>query len=190
MIKLNKYIFAGFIAKDFNNCVDKGVFPDDLKHADVTPIHKKKDKSDKTNYRPVSILSNISKIYEKLIYNQLYDYFDDILSRKKQSTQHCLLVMLEKFKESVDKGNEFDALLTNLSKVFDCINHKLLIAKLFWYGVSPSSLDLIFSYLLNRTQRVKIKVSYSDKSTIEYGVPQGLIIGQLLFNIDLIDLFF
>ena len=190
MIKLNKYIFAGFIAKDFNNCVDKGVFPDDLKHADVTPIHKKKDKSDKTNYRPVSILSNISKIYEKLIYNQLYDYFDDILSRKRQTTQHCLLVMLEKFKESVDKGNEFDALLTNLSKAFDCINHKLLIAKLFWYGVSPSSLDLIFSYLLNRTQRVKIKVSYSDKSFIEYGVPQGLIIGQLLLNIDLIDLFF
>ena len=73
VIKMYKYIFAGFIAKDFNNCVDKCVFPNDVKHADVTPIHKKKDKSDKTNYRPVSILPNISKIYEKLIYNQLYD---------------------------------------------------------------------------------------------------------------------
>ena len=70
--------------------------------------------------------------------------------------QHCLLVMLENLKESVDKGNEFDALLTDLSKAFDCIDHKLLIAKLFWYGVSPSSLNLIFSYLSNRTQRVKI----------------------------------
>ena len=79
-IKINKDIFAGFIAKDFNNCVDVGVFADDLKHADVTPVHKKKDKSDKINYRPVSILTNISKIYDKLIYNQLYDYFDDILS--------------------------------------------------------------------------------------------------------------
>ena len=58
---MNKYIFAGFIAKYFNNCVDKGVFPDDLKHADVIPGHKKKDKSDKTNYRPVSMLRNISK---------------------------------------------------------------------------------------------------------------------------------
>ena len=77
---MNKDIFAGFIAKDFNNCVDQGVFPDELKHVDVTPIHKKKDKIDKTNYRPVSILPNISKLYEKLIYNQLYDYFDDILS--------------------------------------------------------------------------------------------------------------
>ena len=64
VIKMNKYIFAGFIAKYFNNFVDKGVFPDDLKHADVISVHKKKDKSDKTNYRPVSILTNISK-YEK-----------------------------------------------------------------------------------------------------------------------------
>ena len=92
MIKMNKDIFAGFVAKDLNNCVDKGVFPD-------APIHKKKDKGDKTNYRPVSILANISKIYEKLFYNQLYDYFDDILNssqygfRKGHSTRHCLLVM-------------------------------------------------------------------------------------------------
>ena len=62
VIKLNKDIFAGFLAKDFNNCVDKGAFPD-------TPVHKKKDKSDKTNYRPVSLLTNLSKIHEKLIYN-------------------------------------------------------------------------------------------------------------------------
>ena len=109
---MNKDIFAGFIAKDFNNCVDKVVFPDDSKHGNVTPIYKKKDKSDnKTNYRLLIILPNISKIYEKLIFNQLYDYFDDILSasqcgsRRRYSTQHCLLVTLEKFKESVDKGN-------------------------------------------------------------------------------------
>ena len=107
-----------------------------------------------------------------------------------RGTQHCLLIMLEKFKESADKGNEFGALLTDLSKAFDCIDNKLLIAKLFWYGVKPSSLNLIFSYLSNRTQRVKIKTSYSDKSNIEYGVPQGSILGPLLFNTDLIDLFF
>ena len=144
VIKMKKDIFAGFIAKDFNNCVNKGVLPDDLKFVDVTPIHKKKDKSDKAKYSPVCILPNISKIYEKLIYNQLYDYFVDILSpsqcgfRKGHSTQHCLLVMLKKFKESADKGNEFGALLTDLPKAFDCIDHKLLIAKLFLYGVSPS----------------------------------------------------
>ena len=98
--------------------------------------------------------------------------------------------MLEKFKESVDKGNEFGALLTDISKAFDCIDHKLLIAKLFWYGVPPSSLNLIFSNLSNPTQHVKITTSYSDKSNIEYGVLQGSILGPLLFNIDLIDVFF
>ena len=143
---MNKDIFAGFIAKDFNNCVDKGVFADDLKHADVTRMHKKKAKCDKTNYRSVIILPNISKIYEKLIYNQLYDYFDDILSPsqcgfcKGHSTQHCERIMLEKFKESVDKGNEFGALLTDLSKAFESIDHKLSMVKLFWYGVSSSHL--------------------------------------------------
>ena len=115
-------------------------------------------------------------------------YFDDILSpsqcgfRKGYSTQHCLLVILEKFKESVDKSNKFGTLLTDLSKVFDCIDHKLLIEELFWYRVSPSSLNLVFSYLSNQTQRVKTKSSYSDKSNIEYGVPQCSILGPLLFN--------
>ena len=85
--------------------------------------------------------------------------------------------MLEKCIEPVDKSNEFGALLTDLSKAFDCIDHKLLIAKLFWYGVSPSSLNLIFSFLSNRTHHVKIKTSYSDESNTEYGGPQGSILG-------------
>ena len=129
------------------------VFPDKLKHADATSIHKKKGKSDKTSYRPVIVLPNFSKMYEKLISNQLYDYFDDIIFPgqcsfwKGHSTQHCLLVMLEKSKESVDKVNEFGALSTDLSKAFDCIDHNLLIAKLFRYVASPSSLNLIFDIM-------------------------------------------
>ena len=71
---MNEDIFTCFIAKDLNNCIDKDVFPDGLKHVDVTPVHKKKEKSDKTNYRSLSILTNISKMYEKLIYNQLHDF--------------------------------------------------------------------------------------------------------------------
>ena len=102
-----------------------------LKHADVIPVHKKNEKCDKTNYRPVSILTNISKMYEKLLYNQLSKYFDSLLTtnqcgfRKGFSSQYCLLLMLEKFKEAIDRGNKFRALLTDLSKAFDCIDHKL-----------------------------------------------------------------
>ena len=97
--------------------------------------------------------------------------------------------MLENFEKSADDGNEFGALLTDLSKSFDCIYHKLLVAKLFYLGISLSALNLIHSYLSNRTQRIKINNSFSRRNSIEYGVPQGSTLGQLLFNIDLTDLF-
>ena len=112
-------------------------FPQEFKNADITPVHKKKEKSDKTNYIPVIVRPNLSEIYEKLIYNQLYDYFDKILLpsqcgfHKGYSSQHCRLAMLEKFKKSANDRNEFGALLTDLFKAFDCIDHKLFIAKLF-----------------------------------------------------------
>ena len=105
----------------------------------------------------MSILINISKIYEKLTYNQLSKYFDSLLAtnhcefRKCFSSQYCLLVMLQKFKEAIDRENQFGALLTELSKTFDSIDHKLLIAKLYEYGVSLSALNIIFSYLKRRT---------------------------------------
>ena len=157
VIKINKDIFANFITDHFNYCIANGEFPDELKHADVIPVHKKNEKCNKTNYRPVSILTNISKIYEKLLYDQLSKYFDSLLAtnqcefRKGFSSQYCLLVMLEKFKEAIDRGNQFGTLLTDLSKAFDCIDHKLLIAKLYEYGVSSSALNIISSYLEHRT---------------------------------------
>ena len=196
IIKLNCDIFSNLTYKHFNCCIDKGEFPNDLKHTNIVPIYKKNKKCKKENYIPVSVLSNLSKIYEKLMYNQLYEYFDNILFpsqygfRKGYSAQHCLLVMIEKFKEAIDRGYEFGALLTDLSKAFDCINHPLLIAKLYNYGVSPLSINLIFSYLNNRTHRTKINNYFSERSRIEHVVPQGSILGPLLFNIDLIDLFY
>ena len=180
----------------FNYCIAYGEFPDELKHADVIPVHKKNEKCNKANYRPVGILINISKIYEKLLYNQLSKYFDSLLAanqcgfRKGFSSQYCLLVMLEKFKEAIDRGNQFGALLTDLSKAFDCIDHKLLIAKLYEYGVSSSALNIISSYLKHRTQRTKINDCFSTRSNIEYGVPQGSILGPLLFNINMIHLLY
>ena len=98
--------------------------------------------------------------------------------------------MLEKFKEAIDRGNQFGALLTDLSKAFDCIDHKLLIAKLYEYRVSSSALNMISSCLKHRTQWIKINDSFSTRSNIEHGVPQGSILGPLLFNINMIDLFY
>ena len=130
------------------------------------------------------------------MYNQLYDYFDNLLFtsqcvfRKGYGAQRCLLVMIERFKETIDMGNEFGGLLSDLSKAFDCINHPLLIAKLYNYGVSPFSINMIFSYLSNRTHRTKSSECFSERSRIEHGVPKGSILGPLPFNIDLIDLFY
>ena len=84
--------------------------------------------------------------------------------------------MIEKFKKTIDRGDEFGALLSELSKVFDCINHPLLIAKLHNYGVSPLSINMNFSYLSNRTHRTKINECFSERFRIEHGVPQGSIL--------------
>ena len=98
--------------------------------------------------------------------------------------------MLEKFKEAIDRGNQFGALLTDVSKASDCIDHKRLIAKLYEYGFSSSALNIISSYLKHSIQRTKINDCFSARSNIEYGVPQGSILGPLLFNINMIDLFY
>ena len=104
IIKINKDIFANFITDHVNYCIANGEFPNELKHANVLPVHKKNEKCNKTNYRPMTILTNISKIYEKLLYDQLSKYFDSLLAtnqcgfRKGFSSKYCLLVMLGKFK--------------------------------------------------------------------------------------------
>ena len=124
------------------------------------------------------------------MFKQLPRFFDDIFSkyqygfRKGFSTQQCLLALLEKWKPSIDRGKVFGALLIDLSKTFDCLNHNLLIAKLNAYGFGLPALRLIHEL------RTRINNSYSAWVEIVFGVPQGSILGPLLFNIFRTDLFF
>ena len=131
----------------------------------------------------------MKKIFEKCMFDNIF-LNQQCSFRKRYSTQHCLLVMLETWKRSVDKGKVFGALLTDLSKAFDCLDHELLTAKLNAYGFSLPALRLINDYLSNRKQRTKIENTYSTWLDIIFGVLQGSILGPLLFDVFLADLFF
>ena len=192
----NSEICSPFISKIYNDSIFSSNFPGPLKNADITPVHKKDETTKKENYRPVSILPSISKIFERNMYDQIYTYMNNHLShylcgfRKGYNTQHCLIAMLEKWRKALDKRNIAGALLTDLSKAFDCLNHELLIAKLEAYGFNHLSLAFIYSYLSDRKQRTKVNNSFSEWADTKSGIPQGSIIGPLLFNIYINDMFF
>ena len=196
IIKENSDIFGDFIFSNLNCCINNSSYPSLLKRADITPVHKKDSKSEKNNYRPVSILSNISKVYERIMFKQMSEFFESSFFSKYQcgfrkgfSAQHCLVSILEKCKSATDNKKSFGALLKDLSKAFDCLPYDLLLAKLSTYGFNMSALRFVHSYLKNRIQWTKINSEYSSWEEILFGLPQGSILRTLLFNILFCDLF-
>ena len=166
-------IFQDFIYQHFIDAIGN-MFPKILKNVNVSPVFKKGSRNCETNYRSVSILRNTSKIYERLVYKQMSNYFDEILSqykcgfRKGFSSQHCLVSMLKKWSKAIDNGGCFGALLTDLSKAFDCLLHDLLIAKFHAYGFDMKSLRFMLSYLNDRKQRLKVDNQYSSFKEIVF----------------------
>ena len=196
ILKIGSDVLAPSLTSLVNNVIDESQFPNAMKYAEISPIFKKEDSLDKSKYRPVSILTCTSKIFEKILDQQFGEHFyacnAQCLSayRKHHNTQSMLLRAIEDWKASLDQGKCVGALLMDLSKAFNVIPHGLLIAKLKAYGYDDNVVKLIRCYLYDRKQCVKIDNMRSEWTVTNMGVPQGSILGPTLFNVFLNDLFF
>lgn len=179
-----------------NQSLCTGIFPQSLKIAKIIPIFKKENPHITDNYRPVSLLPIISKIFEKVVFIQVYDYFteNDLLYksqygfRKLHSTELAALEFTDKIVANLEQGKLPLAIFLDLSKAFDTIDHNILLDKLRFYGISGKALEWFRSYLQKRKQYVQYGDSVSSMSYIQTGVPQGSILGPLLFIIYMNDI--
>ena len=195
-LKLGSPALSGILSNFINECFAVGKFPQSLKVARVTPIFKGGANDIPSNYRPISILSVISKLIEKLTYNRLIKYLDkkQILNcnqfgfRTAHSTTHAITAIHENILKNVDESKHTISIFLDLSKAFDSVNHNILLDKLEHYGIRGTALEFFRSYLGNRQQFTMVNGQVSELLTVICGVPQGSTLGPLLFLLYINDL--
>ena len=183
VLKISSDMCTKVLQKIWNSeILGKQDFAQNLKLADITPVFKKKNPTLAENYRPVSVLPTVSKVFEQIIQKQLSTHTERFRSpylcgyRKGFSSQFAFISLTEKWSKYLDKKGHTGPVLVDLSKAFDTIKHELLIAKLHAYGFSKDSLKILLSYLPDRWQRTKINLSFSSWSELLQCVPQESIL--------------
>ena len=198
-VKLLKKISSALISPltlIINQSLVTGIFPDKLKIAKVLPLFKKDDHTLMDNYHPISLLTSISKLFEKVVFSQLYDYFrnNDLYYDsqygflKNHSTEYAAMELTDKVLKDIDERNISLAIFMDLSKAFDTLDHSILMNKLAYYGIHGAALRWFTSYLTGRSQYVEIDGVSSNILLLSTGVPQGSILGPLLFLIYMNDI--
>ena len=182
------------LATIYNDAILSGTFPNRWNHAFVTPVLKKGNKHYVTNYRAISLLSIFSKVFEKLIYKRLYQHISNSIAPQqhgfvcRRSTVTNLLQYTHDLASAMNNKQQIDSIYTDFSKAFDSVDHRLLLKKLESFGISGRMHDLFHSYLNGRSQSVMINSQVSKSITVSSGVPQGSILGPLLFVVFVNDI--
>ena len=196
IVKLLKNEISKPLTVIINQMLKTGIFPDSFKTSKIVPLFKKGDHGLLTNYRPISLLPTISKVFERVIYDQMYLYFNNnnLLAdeqfgfRKNHSTEYAAIKLVDHISNEMESGKTPVTLFIDLSKAFDTLSFDILLQKLSYYGIAGVNLKLMANYLRNRKQYVVFNNHNSEITDIRCGVPQGSILGPLFFSICINDL--